>query len=75
MSEMHPVIYELLRGLGKLGKRALAAGVDTALEEAEIVARNVQTRIQAGRKQAQEMSQRPKEHIDVEARVVDDEES
>jgi len=68
----HPALVTLLRGLGQLGRRAAAAAVDTALEEAEVVVDNVRSRLRAGREQAAEMKQRPKRHINVEAHVIED---
>jgi len=62
---MHPALQQLLIGLGQLGKRAAAAAVDTALEEAEVVVKDVQTRIKAGRSQAQTIGKRPPKYVKV----------
>jgi hypothetical protein len=68
---MHPALHELLVGLGRLGKRAAAAAVGTALEEAQTVASEVQSRIARGRSQAQEMGRRPPKRVKVDVVGVD----
>ncbi len=57
---MHPVAKEFLVGLAKLGARATAAAVDVALEEAQTLVGEVQTRLSNGRQKAQSIGKKPR---------------
>jgi hypothetical protein len=57
---MHPVAKEFLVGLAKLGARATAAAVDVALEEAQELVGEVQTRLSKGRAKAQTIGKKPR---------------
>jgi hypothetical protein len=60
VTTMHPVAKEFLVGLAKLGARATAAAVDVALEEAQTLVGEVQTRLSNGRQKAQSIGKRPR---------------
>jgi hypothetical protein len=57
---MHPVAKEFLVGLAKLGARATAAAVDVALEEAQTLVGEVQSRLSNGRAKAQSIGKKPR---------------
>jgi hypothetical protein len=81
---MDPTVRQILVGLGRLGARAVAAAVDTALEEGQELVAEVAERIQKGRSKAQSIGKRPprRTHVDVRpsgedemvGEIVDDEE-
>jgi len=80
---MDPTVRQILVGLGRLGARAVAAAVDTALEEGQELVAEVAERIQRGRSKAQSIGKRPprRTHVDVRpsgeemvGEIVDDEE-
>lgn len=56
---MDPTVRQILVGLGRLGARAVAAAVDTALEEGQELVAEVADRIQRGRTKAQSIGKRP----------------
>jgi hypothetical protein len=83
---LHPAAKELLVGLAKLGARSTAAALDVALEEAQDLVGEWQTRIGNGRRKAQKISKKPRENVkvsvaqtdargvDVEAEVMEEDE-
>lgn len=71
---MDPRIIDVLRGLGRIGARATAAAVDTALDEAEEFVAEIADRIRTGRATAQSIGKKPPRKVVVDVQPVDNDE-
>ena len=55
--ELNRIASELLRGLGRMGSKAIAKAVDSALEDVQGAANELDKRLARARKRIEEMTQ------------------